>query len=192
MINYETVIQMSKSNRDATMICYFLLSALLLNLFFPILDGVKSSKGEKSLVLTQDTVRPEISSWNFSLEAKRGEDFEAWAEVSDRDSGVRNVSLVVNPSSADRIKHPLGFNGSLYISEIPALQMNRTYNLFIQAFDKANNSATSYSRSIDLRILTTTQVDPHITFLPVVLSSSVVAVIVILLACFYDRRMSGT
>ncbi|MBS3795059.1 MAG: hypothetical protein KGY80_09190 [Candidatus Thorarchaeota archaeon] len=179
---------MRDSTRALRIGSYCLLLLVLVNLFLPLSSHHRADESNTQYILSEDIVRPEIASWNFTKEARRGEDFEVWAEVSDTESGVKNVSLVVEETVSNRILYPLSFNSSLYTAQIPALEVNRTYELFIRAFDNANNSATSYRRSIDLRIATTTRINPNVTFLPVVVSSSIVAVTVIVLAYFYDTK----
>ena len=138
----------------------------------------------------QDTVRPEISKWGIDGNARGGESFFAWANVSDASSGVRNVSLIVHPDEGNVSEYPLASNGSLYVDVIPPLEFNRTHTLFIKAFDMANNSATSYSRVIDRRPASSTTIDPAVTAPVVVGSSLVLMVIVIIGTWFYDRRKS--
>jgi hypothetical protein len=84
--------------------------------------------------------------------------------------------------------YPLGFNGSLHRADIPGLAVNATYTLYVIAFDMANNSATSYSRTVDLKLSTTTTKDPSAT-VPIVVSSSLALMAIItVLAVAYDRR----
>lgn len=144
--------------------------------------------GGVTVATAQDTLRPEISSWGIDGNAKGGESFIAWANVSDASSGVRNVSLIVQPNVGPRLEYPLESNGSLFTNAIPPLESNHTHTLFIKAFDMANNSATSYSRVIDRRPVTNTTIDPAVTAPVVIGSSLVLMVIVITGAWLYDRR----
>src|SRR5512137_1625549 len=112
--------------------------------------------GGATAASAQDTLRPEISNWGIDGNAKGGESFIAWANVSDASSGVRNVSLIVQPTVGPRLEYPLESNGTLFTDTIPPLEFNRTHTLFIKAFDMANNSATSYPRVIDRRSATNT------------------------------------
>lgn len=185
------MIEMLESTKARSAVCHCLFLLVLVNLFLPFNNYHTTDMDNSQYIVSQDTVRPEISSWNFTKEARRGEDFEVWADVTDTGSGVKNVSLVVEETASIKTVHSLSFNSSLYTAQIQALQANRTYELFIRAFDNANNSATSYRRSIDLMIATTTRIDPNVTFVPVVVSSSVVGVLVIVLAYFYDRKYGG-
>ncbi len=135
-----------------------------------------------------DTLRPEISAWGLEGPVEQGVSFSAWANVSDTESGVRNVSLSVHGDNGQRSSYPLAFNGSLYMADVPGLAVNATYTLYIIAFDMANNTATSYSRTADLTQRTTTTKDPSVTTPIVVGSSLVLMAVVTVVAMIYDRR----
>ncbi len=140
-------------------------------------------------VMADDTLRPEIAAWGFdSAAASSGMPFIAWANVSDYESGVRNVTLVVWPGWENTTLFPLAFNGTLYTDIIPSLEADRVYTLKISAFDMANNSAESYSRTVDRRSSATTPIDPNKTA-PVVITSSIIMMVAVsIVACIYDRR----
>lgn len=142
---------------------------------------------ESGSLLLNDTLRPEISAWGIDGPAGQGLPFSVWANVTDSESGVRNVSVLVVGNTGYRSLHALDFNGSLYRAGIPGLAVNVTYSLNIIAFDMANNSATSYPRTVDLRETTSTTIDPSITA-PIVISSSLALIVLIsVVAVFYDR-----
>ncbi len=140
------------------------------------------------LAMAEDTLRPEISAWGYTGNAAGGEPFQVWANVSDYESGVRNVSLVVRSDVGNTSVFPLDYNGSLYVATIPPLAADHTYTLNIRAFDMANNSAVSYSYTVDRRPRTTQIVDPNKTAPVVIASSIVLMALVIISACIYDRR----
>lgn len=143
---------------------------------------------EPSILVLNDTLRPEISAWGLEGPVEQGLPFSAWANVSDTESGVRNVSLSVHGDNGQRSLYALGFNGSLYRADIPGLAVNATYSLYMIAFDMANNIATSYSRTADLTQRTTTAKDPTVTAPIVVGSSLALMAVVTVLAMVYDRR----
>lgn len=135
-----------------------------------------------------DTLRPEISGWGLEGPVTQGLPFSAWANVTDWESGVRNVSLSVLNNTGYRSKYALGFNGSLYKASIAGLALNATYTLTVIAFDMANNSATSYHRTVDLRGTTSTTIDQSVTA-PIVIGSSLVLMgAVVALSVIYDRK----
>lgn len=131
--------------------------------------------------LQNDTSRPEISDWNITDEAFLGEAFEAWAEVFDSGSGVLNVSLVIENETHIVREKLLPFNGSHFSDQISALALNDTYDLFIRAFDNANNTAMSFRIEVDLRIVPGSDIDEWIT-MPVVVASSLAVMLVVILA----------
>ncbi len=133
-----------------------------------------------------DTLRPEISAWGIEGNPQVAS-FRAWANVSDPQSGVRNVTLFVERRGVSLHNYSMQFNGSLYVTEVPRLEANSTYALYVMAFDMANNSATSYRINID------THVPPEIPDLTVtepwvVGSSLVLALATIAVTYVYDRR----
>lgn len=140
---------------------------------------------------SQDTLRPSIEEWNFTYSIFDGEDFDVWALVTDNDSGVHNVSLIVRDSHSSETKHLMSFNGTYYTALISGLALNETYELEIEAFDIAGNHATSYKRTVDLTIRTITEVDPWFTMPYVVTSSIGLLCIVLVLAFIVDRRKSS-
>ncbi len=136
----------------------------------------------------QDTLRPSIEVWNISRSAYEGESFTAWADVRDLVSGVRNVSLKIQDSALNRTEYELLHNGSYYVASIGRLQSNRSHDLWISAFDMANNSATTYRLTVNLIESTYTPVDPWVTMPTVVSSSLALMAMVICLAVVYDKR----
>lgn len=136
----------------------------------------------------QDTLRPAIELWNISRSAYEGAPFAAWADVRDPASGVRNVSLIIRDSALNRTEYELLHNGSYYAASIGRLQANRSHELWILAFDMANNSATTYKLTVNLIESTYTPIDPWVT-MPIVVSSSLALMaMVICVAAVYDKR----
>ncbi|RDE15007.1 MAG: hypothetical protein C4K49_06770 [Candidatus Thorarchaeota archaeon] len=139
-----------------------------------------------------DTLRPEILAWGLEGPVNQGLPFVAWANVTDTESGVRNVSLIVDPTPGTETLHELLSNGTHYVGTLPGLAIGKLYSFSILAYDMANNSATSYARTIDMRPVTTTIVDPSVTA-PIVVGSSLALMgLVIVVSIAYDRRSSRT
>jgi len=136
----------------------------------------------------QDTLRPTIEVWNISRSAYEGEPFTAWADVRDPVSGVRNVSLIIKDSALNRTEYELFHNGSYYAASVDRLQANRTHDLWLLAFDMANNSATTYHMTVNLIESTYTIIDPWVTMPTVVSSSLALMAMVICMAVVYDKR----
>ena len=139
----------------------------------------------------QDTLRPTIEVWNISRSVYEGEPFTAWADVRDPVSGVRNVSLIIQDSALNRTEYDLLHNGIHYAASIDRLQANRSHELWILAFDMANNSATTYHLTVNLIESTYTPIDPWVTMPTVVSSSLALMAMVICTAVVYDKRRAS-
>ncbi len=154
--------------------------------------AVKTSAAANSqqweIVGLQDTLRPSIEVWNISRSAYEGEPFTVWADVRDPISGVRNVSLIIQDSAMNRTEYELLYNGSYYAASIDRLQSNRSHELWISAFDMANNSATTYHMTVNLIVATYTPIDPWVTMPTVVSASLALMAMVICTAVVYDKR----
>ncbi len=139
-------------------------------------------------VSSQDTLRPEISTWGIVGDPTSGAPFLAWAKVTDEGSGVRNVSLVVASDFGNSTYISLLDNGTHYTGEVPGLAANHTYSLYVQAFDLANNSATSYSIEVDTHPGRPSSFDPDLAMPMVVGSSLLLAVTATILSLLYHKR----
>ena len=95
--------------------------------------------------------------------------------------------MVIIPEHGNVTRQPLYSNGSLYIETCPALAVNNTYDLYIEAYDTAFNIAYSYRRTVNL-YFTPTPIDPWITMPIVITSSFTIMVSVILFAVVYDSK----
>jgi hypothetical protein len=138
-----------------------------------------------STLAQEDTLRPEVSEWGLTGYHDQGGPFTAWANVSDNDSGVKNVTLVIDPFQD---YHPMTFNGSFYEVFVEPLQLNYTYSVWIVAFDNASNRAITFARTIDLTIGNFTPIDQNVTMPVVVGSSLALMAVAISLAYVYDKR----
>ncbi len=140
--------------------------------------------------LSQDTVRPEIYGWGIDGSVNTVDSFTVWANVTDRDSGILNVSTVVRIDSNVLLttKTLMSFNGTFYTQSFSALEVNHTYSIWIEAYDTEINRAQSYNRLFDLHVYPNTGIDPSVT-LPYVVSGSLVTLLVaVLLAREYHKR----
>jgi hypothetical protein len=113
--------------------------------------------------------------------------FSVWANVSGTGSAIENVSFVVTRSNSIS-KHLLTYNGTLYLGDIPALRVNTTYEVYMEAYDWAANKATSFSVEIDLRDRQEPPLDPWVTAPIVALGSGVILLLVVVIALIYDKR----
>jgi hypothetical protein len=136
-----------------------------------------------------DDLRPEFLSWNFTKPTSPNDSFLAWANISETDSGLENASFVVTRSNYET-KHLLKSNGSLYVTTIPPLRFNATFDVYVEAFDWATNRAESFSVTIDLRPGEPPPLDPWTTAPIVILGSGSILLVVLVIALIYDRRQS--
>jgi hypothetical protein len=139
-------------------------------------------------MLQADTNAPTIHNWSHS-EITADEYFLIWANVSDDDSGIHNVTAVANVISgeANDSVFLLEFNGSLYITDEAILAFNNTYHLWIESYDNAMNHRIGWRRTIDLIPIDPEDItkDPYLTMPYVVGSTIAVLSIIILVSIYY-------
>ncbi len=137
--------------------------------------------------LAQDTLRPSIDAWGIDGPIRSGEEFTVWANVSDSESGVLNVSAKILQDSSLYSSPLLEYNGSYFASTIPGLELNHTYEISIVALDNAENRAESFSREFALVINTDTTIDPEVT-LPIVVGSSIVVLVALAIFAYRTKE----
>ncbi|MHA2178518.1 MAG: hypothetical protein ACXAAK_09220, partial [Candidatus Thorarchaeota archaeon] len=82
------------------------------------------------------------------------------------------------------------FNGTYYTTSVPAFPNDGTFNVFILAYDNANNSRTSTNVYIEFEANPVIPVDPNLSMPFVVVSSFGLIIVVIGFAFVYDRRQT--
>ncbi|NHJ14831.1 MAG: hypothetical protein EAX95_14215 [Candidatus Thorarchaeota archaeon] len=135
-----------------------------------------------------DTTRPTISDWGLEGNYTGGESYRAWASVDDTPSGVENVSIIIRDPNNFIVEPLLQENGTHWVVDLPGLSLNGTYRFWIESYDWGMNVATSYQRIVEYSSVPPSVVDPSETFLVVVVSSALFAVVTITLSFIYDRR----
>ena len=180
------------SSRTVLYMVVILTAVMILAPSVVVKTSAAANPQQRAVAGLQDTLRPTIEVWNISRSAYEGEPFTVWADVRDPVSGVRNVSLVIHDTTLNRTEYDLLYNGSYYAASINRLQFNRSHELWISAFDMANNSATTYHLTVNLIQPTYTPIDPGVT-MPIVVSSSLALMaIVICMAAVYDKRRGSS
>ena len=143
-----------------------------------------------SLILQEDTMAPTIHNWSYS-EIVADEYFIIWANVSDDDSGILNVTAIADVTSgeANDSVFLLEFNGSLFITDEAILNFNNTYRLWVESYDNEMNHRISYGRTIDLHPTDPTDItkDPNLT-MPYVIGSTLALLALIVLISFYYSK----
>lgn len=133
---------------------------------------------------------PDIYHWGIEGEPELGEGFDVWANVTDEETSVLNVSVVVSGPNMT-LNSLMPFNGSLYTGSVPAFPNDGVFNVLIRAFDTENNSRESYDVDITYEANPVIPIDPWIT-MPIVVTSSLGLMVVIAgIALVYDRRRNG-
>ncbi len=136
-----------------------------------------------------EAVNPTIWAWGIEGEPELGQGFDVWANVTDADFDLANVTVeVVGPNMS--INNLLTFNGTFYVGSVPSFPNDGEFSVRIKAFDLAGGSRTSARIYIDFESNPVIPVDPLLT-MPIVVSSSLgLMVVVVGLACIYDRKKS--
>ena len=134
-------------------------------------------------------VSPSIYDWGITGKPNMSEPFTVWANVTDDDFDLANVSVYVNGPNTT-IRETMAYNGSLYVENLDALLHTGTYDIYIVATDLANNTRVSRHENIELQTETTTVVDPGITMPYVVASSLSIGLIVSIVAYRYRQQRS--
>ena len=130
---------------------------------------------------------PDIWSWGIEGEPELGLGFDVWANVSDVDMDLKNVTVeVVGPNMS--LNNLLTFNGTYYTGSVPTFPNDGEFRVRIKAYDLANNSRTSGYFYIEYEENPATPIDPTVT-MPVVVGSSLGLIVIVAgLALVYDRR----
>jgi len=132
-------------------------------------------------------VRPTIWAWGIEGEPELGQGFDVWANVTDDDLDIANVTVeVIGPNMS--VNNLLSFNGTFYTGSVPAFPNDGEFSVRIMTYDLANNSRTSGRIYIEYEENYTPPIDPVVTMPIVVLSSVGLMAVVIVLALVYDRR----
>lgn len=140
-------------------------------------------------MIAQDEIRPNIWGWGIVGNAANFSPFLVWANVSDADSGIQNVTLRVSgPNATSNTLMEYNATSALYEKNMSPFPNNGTFYVYIEAFDNYNNSRTSSIRTIEASSTSTTTIDASVT-LPLVVASSIGLMVVVAgLALIYDRR----
>jgi hypothetical protein len=138
-------------------------------------------------VTAADTRPPNVYGWGFEGQPELGQGFGVWANVTDDETGVRNVTVeVFGPNMT--LNSLMSFNGTYYIGSVPAFPNDGTFNVRIRAYDLANNTRTSAFRDIVYESNPPPTI-PEDATLPIVVGSSIgFMAVVIVMALVYDRR----
>lgn len=134
-------------------------------------------------------VSPSIYDWGYEGRPNESEAFTVWANVTDDDSDLANVSIHVSGPNTT-INELMTFNGTFYVADLDAFQDVGTYNMYVSATDFAFHTITGRHIYIVISIPTTEPPDPYLTMPYVVISSLIAGIIVCFVAYYYGSRKS--
>ncbi len=183
---------MAQYRRTSHVLTFLVLAVLFSSLILSV-----GTKGILTVSQTQDQhathvadVSPSIYDWGIAGRPNMSEPFTVWANVTDDDLDLANVSVYVNGPNTT-IRELMTYNGSLYVENLDALLEAGTYDIYITATDLANNTRVSRHEYVELQTETTTVVDPNITMPYVVASSLCIGLIACIGAYLYRQRQSA-
>jgi hypothetical protein len=97
--------------------------------------------GRSDFIISQvDATPPTFVVWGIDGNPERGNGFYVWANVTDDDSGVRNVTAHVTDDMIYNITILMTFNGTYYTALVPVAPAEGYYTLVLRAFDMDNNT----------------------------------------------------
>ena len=162
-----------------------LLSALLLSSIQPV---PQYTTAISRFTLSQgDEIRPNIYGWGVEGDPLLGLGFDVWANVTDDDSGLRNVTVQVSGPNMT-LNSLMTFNGTYYNGSVPAFPNDGSFDVTIRAFDLANNSRISYDREFQYEENPVIPIDPTLS-MPFVVGGSIGLIVVVIgIAVVYDRK----
>ncbi|MHA1481330.1 MAG: hypothetical protein ACTSQZ_07915 [Candidatus Thorarchaeota archaeon] len=138
--------------------------------------------------MAQDTLRPDIYEWGIDGIVGGENSFTVWANISDNDSGVLNVSMLIKMDYNAPTETLMLSNGTFFVVEVFPLILNHTYRIWIESYDIALNRAQGYARNFDLTIDPNPPIDPNLSFPFVVPSSLALFATVVLIGYVINRR----
>ena len=130
---------------------------------------------------------PDIWEWGIEGEPELGLGFDVWANVSDVDMDLKNVTVeVVGPNMS--LNNLLTFNETYYTGSVPTFPNDGEFRVRIIAYDLVNNSRTSGHVYIEYEEDPAPPIDPTVT-MPIVVGSSLGLIVIVTgLALLYDKR----
>jgi len=135
-------------------------------------------------------VSPSIYDWGITGRANESVAFTVWANVTDDDGDLANVSVhVIGPNTT--IHELMPFNGTFYVTNLDALHDFGNYDITVSATDLANHTRTSYHIQVEIQDESIYTPDPNITMPFVVASSIITGIIICVAAFFYGQRRLG-
>lgn len=156
-------------------------------LFSPIQISESFDYGRPTYTVSQN--QPDVWAWGIEGDPLMGLGFDVWANVTDEDADLKNVSIQVNGPNMT-LNDLMNFNGTFYTGAVPAFPNDGTFNVYILAYDTTNRTRTSSNVLIEYESDPVIPVDPNIS-MPFVVGGSIgLMVLVICLSFVYDRKQT--
>jgi hypothetical protein len=129
---------------------------------------------------------PTIYDWGIIGRPDESEAFTVWANVTDDDLDLANVSVHVSGPNTT-INELMPFNGTFYVTNLDAFVAVGTYDIYVSATDLANNTRQGRHIFVEIQSGSTETADPNITMPVVVVSSLITGFLVCVVAYFYKQ-----
>jgi hypothetical protein len=162
---------------------------LVSNLAFPVsrIESQITDDMQEQDINQLANVSPTINDWGIIGKPNESVVFTVWANVTDDDNDLANVTVHVNgPNTA--INKIMPFNGTLNVTNLDAFIDYGIYDIYVTATDLANNTRVGRHIFVEIQADVTTLPDPNLTMPVVVVSSLIAGFIVFVVAYFYEKR----
>lgn len=144
-----------------------------------------------SFQISQDSTAPNIWDWDYTGRPNESEAFSVWANVTDNDGGVGILNVTINISGPNvTVNDLMTYNGSFYEASVDAFPNPGEFRMHVSAMDLNNNTRDGRIVTIIIEEEVEPTVDPILTLPIVVSTSSVLLVIVLMAAMFYDKKQT--
>jgi hypothetical protein len=156
-----------------------------------LLSSVQTTKAFATVgpTYTLSQNQPDVWAWGIEGDPLMGLGFDVWANVTDEDADLKNVSVQVNGPNMT-LNSLMTFNGTLYTGAVPAFPNDGLFDVYILAYDTTNRSRTSSNVQYDFESDPVIPIDPNLTMPVVVISSIGLVAVVIGLAFVYDKKQT--
>ena len=144
-----------------------------------------------SYQISQDSTAPNIWDWDYTGRPNESEAFSVWANVTDNDGGVGILNVTINITGPNvTVNDLMTYNGSFYEASVDAFPNPGEFRMHVSAMDLNNNTRDGRIVTIVIEEEVEPTVDPMLTMPIVVSTSSVLLVIVLMAAMFYDKKQT--
>lgn len=155
------------------------------------ITGVIDESQDNNTISQDDNIVPNIWAWGITGRANESVPFIVWANVTDDGVGVKNVSVHINAPNYTLVEELL-YNGSFYERLLDPFLFPGEYRLIVRAFDMNNNTRTGGIIYVTIVPPEEIPIDEGLTMPVVVATSVLLAIIVLMAAMLYDKRIQSS